>query len=297
MNQAATTDFRSATPPGVSDEQDGDEQDGDDSVNNMAPTAFEQLMAQRDTEVHSSKASVSLDKVDVIFGQHVYRTVKGVMVGLLRGTPKETVTGRKVLDAIDLKVSPGDRLGIVGHNGSGKTTLLKVIAGILPPVHGGRNVVGSIAPVIAQGLGFEPDLPLRLNIKLGLAYSNRLDQHSRDLEDAILEFAELTEFADAQFQTLSSGMQARLTFATSLFQTPDILILDEVFATGDAHFVRKSQAAMMEHIERTPIVILVSHSAGLIREVCNRSILLDHGRMVEDGPTDAILDIYARRYG
>jgi ABC-type polysaccharide/polyol phosphate transport system ATPase subunit len=263
----------------------------------MAPSAFEQLMAQRDIEVHSSAASVRLDKVDVVFGQHVYRTVKGVLVGMLRGQQKEIVTGRKVLDGIDLTVSPGDRLGIVGHNGSGKTTLLKVIAGILPPVHGGRNVVGTIAPVIAQGLGFEPDLPLRLNIKLGLAYSNRLAQHSRDLEDAILDFAELTEYADAQLQTLSTGMQARLTFATSLFQTPDILILDEVFATGDAHFVRKSQAAMMEHIERTPIVILVSHSAGLIREVCNRSILLDHGRMVEDGPTDAILDIYARRYG
>ena len=117
----------------------------------MAPTAFERLMAQRDTEVHTSTASVSLDKVDVIFGQHVYRTVKGVLVGMLRGTPKETVTGRKVLDGLDLKVSPGDRLGIVGHNGSGKTTLLKVIAGILPPVHGRRNVAGTIAPVIAQG--------------------------------------------------------------------------------------------------------------------------------------------------
>jgi lipopolysaccharide transport system ATP-binding protein len=272
-------------------------QDGNDIVNNMAPTAFEQLMAQRDIEVHSSTASVRLDKVDVIFGQHVYRTVKGVLVGMLRGTPKETVTGRKVLDGIDLTVSPGDRLGIVGHNGSGKTSLLKVIAGILPPVHGGRNVVGTIAPVIAQGLGFEPDLPLRLNIKLGLAYSNRLSQHSRDLEDAILDFAELTEYADAQLQTLSTGMQARLTFATSLFQTPDILILDEVFATGDAHFVKKSQAAMMAHIERTPIVILVSHSAGLISEVCNRSILLDHGRMVEDGETNHVLDIYAKRYG
>jgi lipopolysaccharide transport system ATP-binding protein len=292
MKRAATKGIRSASPVGAADNHDGD-----DTVNNMAPTAFEQLMAQRDTEVHTSTASVTLDKVDVIFGQHVYRTVKGVLVGMLRGTPKETVTGRKVLDSIDLKVSPGDRLGIVGHNGSGKTTLLKVIAGILPPVHGRRNTVGTIAPVIAQGLGFEPDLPLRLNIKLGLAYSNRLAEHSRDLEDAILDFAELTEFADAQYQTLSSGMQARLTFATSLFQTPDILILDEVFTTGDAHFVRKSQAAMMEHIERTPIVILVSHSAGLIREVCNRGILLDHGRMVEDGPTDKILDIYAKRYG
>jgi lipopolysaccharide transport system ATP-binding protein len=292
MKRAATKGIRSASPAGAADNQDGD-----DTVNNMAPTAFEQLMAQRDTEVHTSTASVTLDKVDVIFGQHVYRTVKGVLVGMLRGTPKETVTGRKVLDGIDLTVSPGDRLGIVGHNGSGKTSLLKVIAGILPPVHGGRNVVGTIAPVIAQGLGFEPDLPLRLNIKLGLAYSNRLAQHSRDLEDAILDFAELTEYADAQLQTLSTGMQARLTFATSLFQTPDMLILDEVFATGDAHFVKKSQAAMMAHIERTPIVILVSHSAGLIGEVCNRSILLDHGRLVEDGPTSQILDIYAKRYG
>jgi ABC-type glutathione transport system ATPase component len=144
MNQAVTTGIRSAASAGVADNQDGD-----DSVNNMAPTAFEQLMAQRDTEVHSSIASVSLDKVDVIFGQHVYRTVKGVLVGMLRGTPKETITGRKILDGIDLKVSPGDRLGIVGHNGSGKTTLLKVIAGILPPVHGHRNVgTWSVSPVV-----------------------------------------------------------------------------------------------------------------------------------------------------
>src|SRR6478672_9637024 len=108
MNQTVITDIRSAASTDVADNQDGD-----DSVNNMAPTAFERLMAQRDTEVHTSTASVSLDKVDVIFGQHVYRTVKGVLVGMLRGTPKETVTGRKILDGLDLTVSPGDRLGIV----------------------------------------------------------------------------------------------------------------------------------------------------------------------------------------
>ena len=266
-------------------------------MNDMVPSGFNQMMAQAETDKHSAAATIQLDNVDVVFGGGAYRTLKGVLIGMLhrRGSTHHGIQGRKVLDDNNLTVTPGERLGIVGHNGSGKTTLLKVIAGILPPVAGKRAVVGTIAPVIAQGIGFEPDLPLRLNIKLGLAYVNRMSEHSRELEDSILDFAELTDYADQPLRTLSTGMRARLAFATSLLQTPDILILDEVFATGDARFVKKSQAVMRTHLERTPIVILVSHSADLVREVCSRSIMLEHGRLIEDGDTASVLDTYAKR--
>src|SRR4051794_5299617 len=103
-------------------------------MNDMAPSGFEKMMAEAEADKHSSSASIKLDGVDIIFGAGVYRTLKGALIGMLHRRQTQIIQGRKVLDNITLSVSPGERLGIVGHNGSGKTTLLKVIAGILPPV-------------------------------------------------------------------------------------------------------------------------------------------------------------------
>jgi lipopolysaccharide transport system ATP-binding protein len=237
-------------------------------------------------------ARIGLTGVRVGFGAHVYDTLKGVILG-------RQMTGKGprqwVLDGIDLQVAPGDRLGIVGANGSGKTTLLKVIAGILPPVQGRAEVVGHVAPLIAQGLGLDNQLSVRVNIKIGLAYASRLAEHSRELEDRILEFAELEDYADEPMGHLSSGMRARLAFAISLHENPEILLLDEVFATGDMHFVKKAQQAMLDCIGRTPIVIIVSHSNEIIRDVCSRCVLIERGRLIADGGAQDILSLYAER--
>lgn len=197
-----------------------------------------------------------------------------------------------VLHDITLSAGPGERIGIVGRNGAGKTTLLKMIAGILPPLSGSCRSAGKIAPVIAQGLGFDNQLSVRLNIRLALLHANRLEEWNPDFESRILEFCEMEEYTDRQFSVLSSGMRSRLAFAISMFQKSDILVLDEVFAAGDAAFVRKAQALTMERIKDVPLLFFVSHTEDQVVALCQRCILIDHGRVVMDGPTDRVLAAY-----
>ncbi len=215
---------------------------------------------------------------------------------LLRGIRRGVSVRLPVLRNVSLEVAPGERLGIVGRNGCGKTTLLKAIAGIYPLSEGTRAVSGSIAPVIAQGIGFDHALSVRTNIKLSIAHMGRLSGYSRALEDAILDFAELTHRAEIPLQQLSSGQSARLAFAVTLFQTPDILILDEVFATGDVAFVARATAAMTERIRSTPITLFVSHDLATVQRVCTRCILMAEGRIIADGPPAAIIAEYRRLY-
>lgn len=199
-----------------------------------------------------------------------------------------------ILENISLKVSAGERLGIIGRNGSGKTTLLKAIAGIYPLASGERNVRGKIAPVISQGVGFIGELTVRQNIHLGLVYSDQLSRYSQEFEHRVLEFAELTDRADEQLKVLSSGFQARLAFALSLFEEPDILVLDEILATGDFRFFEKSRHAMLERMARTPISVFVSHDDRQIIEVCTRCILLVNGRLVVDDTPERVIAEYHR---
>lgn len=213
---------------------------------------------------------------------------------LIHGFRRETAERLPLLQDIDLTVRPGERLGIIGRNGSGKTTLLKAVAGIYPLARGSRRVVGSIAPVIAQGVGFDHELSAATNIKLALAHMGRLEAWSAALEAAILDFAELAHRAEVPVQLLSSGQQARLAFAITLFQTPDILILDEVFATGDEAFLRRAQAAMTERIRRTPIVLLVSHDLAILEALCTRCMLLAEGRIVAEGAVAEVVELYRR---
>jgi lipopolysaccharide transport system ATP-binding protein len=215
---------------------------------------------------------------------------------LIHGARAAAAQRAVLLHGIDLVIRSGERVGIVGRNGSGKTTLLKAITGIYPLAGGTRRVVGSMAPVIAQGIGFDPELSVRINIKLALAHTGRLAAYSRTLEAAVLDFAELRHRAEVPIQLLSSGQQARLAFAITLFETPDILILDEVFATGDAAFLRRAAAAMSERIQSTPIAILVSHDPGPIASLCNRCVLMAEGRVVADGAPDEILAMYETLY-
>jgi ABC-type polysaccharide/polyol phosphate transport system ATPase subunit len=215
---------------------------------------------------------------------------------LIHGIRREAVQRVPLLHHIDLTVRWGERIGIIGRNGSGKTTLLKAVAGIYPLAQGTRNVVGSIAPVIAQRVGFDHELSARINIRLALAHMGRLHAWTPALQDAILDFAELGHRADLPVQLLSSGQQSRLAFAITLFQTPDILILDEVFATGDEAFLRRAAAAMTQRIRTTPIVLIVSHDLAALPALCTRCLMLAEGRIAADGPTAEVIELYRRTY-
>ena len=194
-----------------------------------------------------------------------------------------------ILNGVTFSARPGDRVGIVGPNGSGKSSLLKVIAGIYPISRGRRWVCGTIAPIIEMGLGFDPELSGRENIKLGLLYSGQLNRHSADLEDEIIGFSGLAGKVDWPVKIYSSGMKARLAFSVAFFQNSDILLLDEVFAVGDESFLAASRRRLEERFHGATISILVSHDHHLIREMCNRCLRMADGRIVADDlPQDVL---------
>jgi lipopolysaccharide transport system ATP-binding protein len=198
----------------------------------------------------------------------------------------------KILNNISFSCRSGDKLALIGGNGSGKSSILKMIGGIYPQKSGEKKIVGNVTSIIEMGLGMEPEFSGRDNIKILMLYNNLIAEYNEDLQQKVIEFSELGDKIDQQVKTYSSGMLARLAFSASIFHNPDILLLDEVFATGDQHFVAKSLAFMKNKINTVPIVIMVSHQEDIIREHCNRCILLDKGSIKMEGTPEKILPIY-----
>lgn len=187
----------------------------------------------------------------------------------------------------------GEALGVIGRNGAGKSTLLRVLAGILRP---DRGTITRFSPHIASlqslQVGFTNHLSGRENailsgMLLGLTYGDVLA-----VLDQIIDYAELDEFIDEPLAVYSSGMRARLGFSVAYFSDPDIILLDETLGAGDAEFRRKSDASMRERIRSERTVVLVSHSAATIREVCDRAVLIDAGVAIAEGATADVLARY-----
>ncbi len=197
-----------------------------------------------------------------------------------------------IINNANLNIKSGERIAFIGGNGSGKSSLLKLIAGIYPPAIGKVYLNGSVGALIEMGLGIEPELSGRHNIKLQMLYNNMLHIYSKNTEKAIIEFAELEDKIDLPIKHFSSGMLARLIFSSTIFNKPDILLLDEVFATGDSKFIEKSFKFMQSKINQTPITIIVSHDEKIIKENCTRGILVDKGNIVADGNVDHIFNLY-----
>lgn len=197
-----------------------------------------------------------------------------------------------ILKNISVHFKTGERVGFIGSNGCGKSSLLKVIAGIYPPTSGSVHVSGNISAIIEMGLGLEPELTGRQNIKLLLLYNNMLHLYNKELEQHIIDFSELGSKIDLPLKNYSSGMLSRLAFSATIFQEPDILLLDEVFAAGDSKFVEKSVNFMKNKINSTPITIMVSHSEQIIKENCNRCLLLKNGEIVLDGSPEETFTLY-----
>lgn len=200
---------------------------------------------------------------------------------------------RRVLDHISFEARPGDRIGIVGRNGAGKSTLLRVLIGAYQPTQGEVEARGSRQALLNIALGFAPDATLAENIVLrGIAMGLRPSQVTGALIDDILEFAELTEKAGHRLKTLSSGQRMRLGFALATAVQHEILIMDEWIGTGDAGFIEKATRRLTSRVDNAKIVVLASHSAQLLRRVCNRALLVEGGRLVGDGDVEVILQQY-----
>lgn len=197
-----------------------------------------------------------------------------------------------ILNNVNFSCYEGEKIAFIGSNGSGKSSLLKMIAGIYPPIKGKINVCGDIAPIIDMGVGFEQEQTGRDNIKMLMLYNNMLDKYNKEIEQEIIDFSELGKKIDLPIKIYSSGMLARLAFSTSIFQNPQILLLDEIFATGDSYFVEKSLNLMKNKFRNTPISIIVTHQENIVKENCTRCILLRDGNIVGDGKPSEIFKIY-----
>jgi ABC-type polysaccharide/polyol phosphate transport system ATPase subunit len=208
---------------------------------------------------------------------------------------KKNFNGMDEFDAlknINLELLPGDRLGILGLNGAGKSTLLKMIVGIYPPQSGHVSVRGKITPMIELGTGFDAELSGRENIYLNGTLIGRSYKQMKALEDKIIEFSELGDKIDMPIKYYSSGMHARLAFSIGAIADPEILIMDEIFAAGDAQFVQKSLDRLHEMFDKAHILILVSHSEKHILNICNKAIVLNKGELVKQGSTVDCVDFY-----
>lgn len=194
---------------------------------------------------------------------------------------------------VSFSLEKGDMLGIIGSNGAGKSTLLKAVSGIMVPTKGHMETHGTIAALLELTSGFDANLTVRENTYLRGALLGYTRNFMNSMYDQIIAFAELEKFQDRPFKQLSSGMKSRLAFSIACLVSPDILILDEVLSVGDGAFRKKSEEKMRQILGSGVTAILVSHSVGQIRSLCNKVLWLDHGKQVifsED--TDEICNAY-----
>ena len=199
------------------------------------------------------------------------------------------------LKNITFHVYPGDVVGLIGLNGAGKSTLLKVVSGVMKPTEGTIEVNGDISPMIELGAGFDQDLTARENIYLNGAILGYSKEFIDEKFDEIVEFSELKDFLDVPIKNFSSGMVAKLAFSISTIVNPEILIVDEILSVGDIKFQKKSKNKMMSLIKGGTTVLFVSHSIDTIKEICNKVVWLEKGRIVDMGDTEEICDKYLQK--
>jgi ABC-type polysaccharide/polyol phosphate transport system ATPase subunit len=226
------------------------------------------------------------------YGGRQFATLKSALLSgnLVRNLrPEETFFA---LRNVSFDVAGGQTLGVVGRNGSGKSTALKLVAGITKPTSGSVTVRGRISALIELGAGFHPEISGRENVFINgimLGLTRREIQHRFD---AIVEFAELSEFIDAPVKTYSSGMYMRLGFAVAIHVDPDVLLVDEVLAVGDEGFTHKCLDKFAEFKRRNKTILLVTHSLGMVERFCDTAIWLDGGRKRGDGDPTRVVGAY-----
>lgn len=193
---------------------------------------------------------------------------------------------------VSFSVAQGETLGIIGRNGSGKSTALKLMAGVMVPSQGAVRVHGRVSPLIELGAGFHPDLTGRENVFLNAAILGMSSKEIQARFDEIVSFAELWDFIDTPVKRYSSGMYMRLGFSVAVHSTPDILLVDEVLAVGDAAFQEKCLAKMREFQAQGVTMVLVTHALELVQKFCQRALLLNGGHLVAEGPPEAVVQRY-----
>ena len=218
------------------------------------------------------------------------KSIKEYLVQLVKGKIKYEEFW--ALKNVSFHVEKGDVVGLIGHNGAGKSTMLKVISGILKPTGGSVTARGNVVPMLELGSGFDHDLTGRENIFLNGAILGYSEKYLKEKYDEIVEFSELGKFIDVPIRNYSSGMLMRLAFSIATVVNPEILIVDEILAVGDAAFQEKSKARMKELMGGGTTVLFVSHSLDQIREMCNKVVWIEHGEVKMMGGATEVCDAY-----
>lgn len=200
----------------------------------------------------------------------------------------------RALDSVSFQLEAGDRVGLIGHNGAGKTTLLRVVAGIFEPTVGEVRTEGRVMPLFNIAEGTSPDMT---GIEMLRVRGTLLGLSDGEIEERvgdIVEFCGLGEYLSMPVRTYSTGMLMRLAFAITTSVTSEILIMDEIIGTGDAAFVERADARLKGFVERASIMLVATHSTAIARQWCSKALLLEHGRAVDFGAVDAVLQTYDR---
>lgn len=264
------------------DTKSEEEQDVDSLVSHFVPGYKENIAVQLENVSLSFK--VSNDKIDNL-KEYVIRTIK---------RNKEKTRKFKALDNISVKIYQGEKVGLIGYNGAGKSTLLRIIAGVYEPDEGNVTTNGIIAPLLSLGAGFDYNYSGRENIFLNGAILGYTEDFLKSKYDEIVEFSELEEFIDFPVKNYSSGMQAKLGFSIATVVNPDILIIDEILSVGDVKFQKKSSDKIKSLMGSGTTVLLVSHSIQQIRNLCDKALWIEHGKVVAYDEVNKVCDAYLK---
>jgi ABC-type polysaccharide/polyol phosphate transport system ATPase subunit len=214
--------------------------------------------------------------------------------GRLETDDRDVMTVRAVND-ITLSLKPGDRLALIGHNGAGKSTLLRVFSGAYEPSSGTAEISGTVSSLLEITMGMDPELTGAENIVLRGVFVGLSIDESRRLIPEIAEWSELGDYLSLPLRTYSSGMLLRLAFAVSTVRHRDILLLDELIGVGDMNFAAKARQRIENMMDRADILALASHDTSILKQYCNRAILLRQGSIVADGSVDNIAREYSNQ--
>ena len=238
----------------------------------------------------SNTIAIKAENISKKYHLQKHKTFKEFIPALLGR--QEIIIQFKALSHLNFEVEKGDSIGILGKNGSGKSTLLKVIAGVTKPSDGRITVHGRVAPLIELGAGFHPELTGRENVYLNGSILGIKRREMEKLYPSIVAFAELEEFMDQPIKHYSSGMYMRLAFAVAVAETPDILLVDEILAVGDAQFQLKCLKRMAEFKKNGSTMVMVSHSPEQVKQYCNKGLVLHGGKQLFFGEIEQATAVY-----